>query len=642
MGRPADRRAKIELLRAAETVFVEHGLAEAKVEDITARAGVSKGAFYLHFEGKEDCFKQIVEGFVAKLAACLDESPPPMSMNGSGSLPDLLAHWHAHDCEIFEFCWQNRGLMEVLFSGAGGQAYRYLVDEFAERTANQIQELGAAAHRRGHLPRRPRPRRSSPPLMSGAYERLLVRDLIKRPKPARRRGLVAAGHDALFMRGLSSRTKRGRFLTARSAPPPKPWKRRDRASRSPAIERGTNEQHGSRAPERAAAGHRGHPGDGPGGGALFALIGVRVKETMADRKAQAGALAEQVKSAPAKAGAAVVHGKARQWRPSIPVTGTLSPVQDAEIGFKTGGRLVSVRVKVGDRVRAGQPLASLDVSEASAQAAATAAGVRAAKVSYDMAKDAEKRTLALFEQHAVSDAENLAAQNRAALALAQLEQARAQSQLAAVGVGNGSLAAPFAGLVTRTPNGVGKIVAPSETLFHVEDTSVLKLTATLSEADARLVEGRGARLLSPESSAGPGAEGAPAAKGQATDLTGKVTAVLSSLDANTRRGPRPRGDPQQRRHPLAGRRLRARHHHLQQGGCRCSSSRPPRAPLPAPKDEVVVVVGGKAHLRRVVFTPGEGGALLVRGGLDAAGRRPPDADLRGVREGDDLSGAAAN
>src|SRR5262245_7125256 len=96
---------------------------------------------------------------------------------------------------------------------------------------------------------------------------------------------------------------------------------------------------------------------------LFALIGFRVKETLADRKAQASALAEQVKVAPTRTGAATVHGVARSFRPAIPVTGTLAPVQDAEVGFKMGGKLVSVRVKVGDQVRAGQQLAALDVAE---------------------------------------------------------------------------------------------------------------------------------------------------------------------------------------------------------------------------------------------------------------------------------------
>src|ERR1700746_3369135 len=136
MGRPADRRAKIELLRAAESVFVEHGLGEAKVEDITGRAGVSKGAFYLHFESKEDCFRQIVEGFVAKLAACVGDGPPlPSDPCSDEDLGELFAHWHAHDLEMFEFCWQNRGLMSILFSGGGGASYAYLIDEFAERMA---------------------------------------------------------------------------------------------------------------------------------------------------------------------------------------------------------------------------------------------------------------------------------------------------------------------------------------------------------------------------------------------------------------------------------------------------------------------------------------------------------------------------
>ncbi|MGZ3427448.1 MAG: TetR family transcriptional regulator, partial [Polyangia bacterium] len=61
MARPPDPNAKIDLLRAAEAVFAERGLDHAKVGEITERAGHSKGSFYLHFENKEDAFRQIVE-----------------------------------------------------------------------------------------------------------------------------------------------------------------------------------------------------------------------------------------------------------------------------------------------------------------------------------------------------------------------------------------------------------------------------------------------------------------------------------------------------------------------------------------------------------------------------------------------------
>lgn len=352
---------------------------------------------------------------------------------------------------------------------------------------------------------------------------------------------------------------------------------------------------------------------------LFALIGFRVKETMADRKAQASALTDQVKAAPTRTGPVVVHGVGKRFKPAIPVTGTLAPVQDAEVGFKMGGKLTAVRVKVGDQVRAGQQLAALDVAEASAQARATSAGVRAAQVSYDMAKDAEKRTLALFQQNAVSDAENLAAQNRAALALAQLEQARAQAQLASVGVSNGSLQAPFPGLITKVPSGVGKIVGPGEALFHVEDTSVLKLTATLTEADARLVE-VGATVTLAD-----------------VNATGKVTAVLASLDPQTRRVPVHAEIPNDAASPLlAGAFVRAT---ITSGVEVPVIELPPGTLRPGSQDEVVVLVGGKAQIRRVAFTQGEGGIIHVRSGITAADAvvQNPSAE---VREGDDLSGGA--
>lgn len=201
MPRPADRRAKIELLRAAEAVFVEHGLAAAKVEDITAQAGVSKGAFYLHFESKDDCFRQIVEVFLAKLATCLDDAPPSRPIGDAAALGALLADWRTHDLEMLDFCWQNRGLMRLLFSGAGGAPYAYLMDEFSERVSHQIQSVAGAMIEAGLY------RPDVDPvilaaLISGAYERL-VREMIKQPKRPDIEGATRQAQE-LFARGLLS------------------------------------------------------------------------------------------------------------------------------------------------------------------------------------------------------------------------------------------------------------------------------------------------------------------------------------------------------------------------------------------------------------------------------------------------------
>src|SRR5262245_13147404 len=52
------RAALIELGR---TMFGEKGFAETSVEEIVAAAGVTKGAFYHHFSGKEDLFREVYE-----------------------------------------------------------------------------------------------------------------------------------------------------------------------------------------------------------------------------------------------------------------------------------------------------------------------------------------------------------------------------------------------------------------------------------------------------------------------------------------------------------------------------------------------------------------------------------------------------
>jgi TetR/AcrR family transcriptional regulator len=49
-----------ELLEAALALFVEKGFAATRVEEVAARAGVSKGTLFLYFPSKEDLFKAVV------------------------------------------------------------------------------------------------------------------------------------------------------------------------------------------------------------------------------------------------------------------------------------------------------------------------------------------------------------------------------------------------------------------------------------------------------------------------------------------------------------------------------------------------------------------------------------------------------
>jgi len=62
-----------EITAAALELFVERGFAATRLEDVAARAGVSKGTVYLYFANKEELFKAVVrEGLVSPIAEMKD------------------------------------------------------------------------------------------------------------------------------------------------------------------------------------------------------------------------------------------------------------------------------------------------------------------------------------------------------------------------------------------------------------------------------------------------------------------------------------------------------------------------------------------------------------------------------------------
>jgi len=128
-GEPKWRRRKdarpAEIVEAAFEVFAEKGFAAARLDDIAARAGVSKGALYLYFDTKEALFQAVVRDRVAPnlaaVAALADQYNGPfadlarlllptaaqrivssgaakvakMVIGESRNFPELARFWHA-------------------------------------------------------------------------------------------------------------------------------------------------------------------------------------------------------------------------------------------------------------------------------------------------------------------------------------------------------------------------------------------------------------------------------------------------------------------------------------------------------------------------------------------------------------------
>jgi AcrR family transcriptional regulator len=66
-------RTRERLVAAAKEIFEEHGFLEARITDISERAGQSHGSFYYYFDSKEEIFREVAASVDERLFAPMDE-----------------------------------------------------------------------------------------------------------------------------------------------------------------------------------------------------------------------------------------------------------------------------------------------------------------------------------------------------------------------------------------------------------------------------------------------------------------------------------------------------------------------------------------------------------------------------------------
>lgn len=89
--RPEDRPQ--ELVAAALDLFVEKGFTATRLDDVAARAGVSKGTLYLYFDGKEALFKAVIESAVIPAVAEGEQLVREFRGSSADLVRELVTGW---------------------------------------------------------------------------------------------------------------------------------------------------------------------------------------------------------------------------------------------------------------------------------------------------------------------------------------------------------------------------------------------------------------------------------------------------------------------------------------------------------------------------------------------------------------------
>jgi cobalt-zinc-cadmium efflux system membrane fusion protein len=153
----------------------------------------------------------------------------------------------------------------------------------------------------------------------------------------------------------------------------------------------------------------------------------------------------------------------------------------SEVDTPSAGKITEVHVKVGDRVKAGDPL----VTVTSPDAASARASLAAASAGYDAAVQEQQRQEHMATSGVGVESDRVAAQARLRQAQAELERARSSSVL--LGGGNGSIVvvrAPIDGTVIARRATVGAVAQPGgESLIEIGNPNQLWVVAEVFERD---------------------------------------------------------------------------------------------------------------------------------------------------------------
>ncbi len=218
---------------------------------------------------------------------------------------------------------------------------------------------------------------------------------------------------------------------------------------------------------------------------------------------------------------ALVTPQASAITRSIQADGNISAWQEANVGAEMTGRIQSVKVQVGDKVKYQQELARFTTAIETADHGQMVAAAAQASATYAEAKAAAERAHKLKEQGFMGEQMLTQYDTQAATAKARMAQADAARDANALRLANGVVRATANGTVSRVDAVAGSIVQAGTPLFSLIQDGRLEWRAQVTAAEMNRIQ-----------------PGMPASVtlGDGLTLAGKVRTVAPTVDAQKRTG----------------------------------------------------------------------------------------------------------
>ena len=164
-------------------------------------------------------------------------------------------------------------------------------------------------------------------------------------------------------------------------------------------------------------------------------------------------------------------------------SGKVEAVQNANLSTRIMGFVNNVHVKVGDKVRKGQLLLSINSADINAQKAQVNASITEATAAFTNAEKDYNRFKALFEDNSASQKEMDDMTANYKMAKARLEAANQMKNQVKAQLSYSNITAPFSGIVTGKYINKGDMASPGMPLISVEAPGKFQVIAMVPESE---------------------------------------------------------------------------------------------------------------------------------------------------------------
>lgn len=145
-----DKSIDPRLLASAEAEFNKNGFIKAELKTICENAGITTGALYKRYKGKEELFCAVVDGIVSELTDFV-ESRSYIDFSALSN-DEIIASWtmtYESFIPMFRLLYDNRITFVLLIDKAAGTRYENFDHEFVTKLSYAYEKFYDEAKKRG-------------------------------------------------------------------------------------------------------------------------------------------------------------------------------------------------------------------------------------------------------------------------------------------------------------------------------------------------------------------------------------------------------------------------------------------------------------------------------------------------------------